>query len=720
MADTNDRDPMLDVFIFEANQLIDQLEEIMLETEKNGGLSVDSINEIFRIMHTIKGSSAMMAFNNISKLAHSVEDLFYFIRENKPQGLDISTICDLVLPASDFIKQEVAKINEGGAADGDETNMEAQIKAYLAQISGKPAEKPAARPAAAGNSPEKPAEPVPEDGGAGRDPTGETEAVPSEAEVASGQKYMAVLRFEEGGQMENLRAYTIQRNLMEYATEITTDPADVINTPSEKILENGFTLYFATDRDESQIKALFEEALFLKSYELTSVDSFDEEPCGGKSPQASATSPAVAPATGEQTPKASARPSAVPAPKPAGGGAKDSPRSTKLSLISVDVTKLDTLMNLVGEIVISESMVTKNPDLENLQLDRFGKAARQLRKLTDELQDIVMSIRMVQIAGTFQKMQRIVRDMSRKLGKDVEFVTEGDSTEVDKNIIDHLSDPLMHLIRNSMDHGVEPEEERLKAGKAKKARITLTAQNTGGDVMITVSDDGRGLDKAKILKKARENGLLTKPEKNMTDKEIYQLIMMPGFSTNDVVTEYSGRGVGMDVVRQNIEEVGGSVSIKSVEGKGTTITIVIPLTLAIADAMELSVGDCVFTMPITAIRESFRPKDNEIIYDNMNNEMIMIRGNVYPIIRLHRIFNIESKVTKLSDGILIMIEGDNKAACIFADQLIGEQQVVVKPLPQYLVRYQIKDNGIEGCTILGNGNISLILNAKGLISRMIQ
>ena len=720
MADTNDRDPMLDVFIFEANQLIDQLEEIMLETEKNGGLSVDSINEIFRIMHTIKGSSAMMAFNNISKLAHSVEDLFYFIRENKPQGLDISTICDLVLPASDFIKQEVAKINEGGAADGDETNMEAQIKAYLAQISGKPAEKPAARPAAAGNSPEKTAEPVPEDGGAGRDPTGETEAAPSEAEVASGQKYMAVLRFEEGGQMENLRAYTIQRNLMEYATEITTDPADVINTPSEKILENGFTLYFATDRDESQIKALFEEALFLKSYELTSVDSFDEEPCGGKSPQASATSPAVAPATGEQTPKASARPSAVPAPKPAGGGAKDSPRSTKLSLISVDVTKLDTLMNLVGEIVISESMVTKNPDLENLQLDRFGKAARQLRKLTDELQDIVMSIRMVQIAGTFQKMQRIVRDMSRKLGKDVEFVTEGDSTEVDKNIIDHLSDPLMHLIRNSMDHGVEPEEERLKAGKAKKARITLTAQNTGGDVMITVSDDGRGLDKAKILKKARENGMLTKPEKNMTDKEIYQLIMMPGFSTNDVVTEYSGRGVGMDVVRQNIEEVGGSVSIKSVEGKGTTITIVIPLTLAIADAMELSVGDCVFTMPITAIRESFRPKDNEIIYDNMNNEMIMIRGNVYPIIRLHRIFNIESKVTKLSDGILIMIEGDNKAACIFADQLIGEQQVVVKPLPQYLVRYQIKDNGIEGCTILGNGNISLILNAKGLISRMIQ
>ena len=243
-----------------------------------------------------------------------------------------------------------------------------------------------------------------------------------------------------------------------------------------------------------------------------------------------------------------------------------------------------------------------------------------------------MSIRMVPIGGTFRKMQRIVRDMSHKLGKDVEFVTVGEETEVDKNIIDHLSDPLMHLIRNAMDHGVEPEEERLRSGKPRKARITLSAQNAGGDVKISVSDDGSGMDKEKILKKAAENGLLTKPAGEMSDREIFSLIMLPGFSTNDKVTEFSGRGVGMDVVKQNIEEVGGSISIKSIKGEGTTMTIIIPLTLAIADAMELSVGGNIFTLPTVSIKESFRPKEDGILYDNDNHEMIMIRGNVYPII----------------------------------------------------------------------------------------
>ena len=385
----------------------------------------------------------------------------------------------------------------------------------------------------------------------------------------------------------------------------------------------------------------------------------------------------------------------------------------------MNVDKLDVLMNIVGEIVISESMVTGNRDLKNLRNDNLNKASRQLRKLTDELQDIVMSIRMVQIAATFQKMQRIVRDMSRQLNKDVEFVTIGDDTEVDKNIIDHLSDPLMHLIRNAMDHGVESEEERLKSGKAARARITLSAQNTGGDVLISVSDDGRGLDKDKILKKAAENGLLKKTAADMTDREIYSFILLPGFSTSDEITEFSGRGVGMDVVRQNVEEVGGSISIKSTNGEGTTITIIIPLTLAIADAMELSVGDCIFTLPMTTIKESFMPKAHEIIYDNVGNEMIMIRGSVYPIIRLHKLFKLDTKITELKDGILIMAEGENKTACIFADALLGEQQIVVKPLPPYLINYKVKEKGVEGCTILSDGGIGLILNAKSLISRVI-
>lgn len=656
----DDNSSMLDVYIYEENQLLDQLEEILLETEKTGAFSSEHINEIFRIMHTIKGSSAMMEFNAVSTLAHAVEDLFYYIRENKPTELDVSAVCDHVLAASDFIKAEVEKLEGGGKADGDASGIEADIKAFLAHVSGKTAAEASRRPGRPSAVPAGPeAAPV-------------VSAAP--AAQAAGQKYTVHLVFEEGGQMENLRAYNIMQNLSEYTTQLFSTPADLLSTPADLVLSQGFDLFFSTEQPEERIRSLFNESLYLKSYELMTVDSFDEtaaSEAAAASEEPSAASAALAVPV-EEAPPAQPPGAGLAAPaqqqsgSPKNGGAK-------LNLISVNVGKLDTLMNLVGELVISESMVTKNPDLSGLELQNFHKAARQLRKLTDELQDIVMSIRMVPIGGTFRKMQRIVRDMSRKLNKDVEFVTEGEDTEVDKNIIDHLSDPLMHLIRNSMDHGVEPEAVREAAGKPRRARVTLSAQDAGGDVKISVSDDGAGLDREKILKKAAANGLLTKPARDMSDREVFSLILLPGFSTNDKVTEYSGRGVGMDVVKQNIEEVGGSISIHSVRGKGTTMTIVIPLTLAIADAMELSVGNCIFTLPIGSIEESFRPRAEQILHDNEDNEMILIRGNVYPIIRLHRLFNIPTEVTDLDKGILVLAEGENKSACLFVDALIGEQ-----------------------------------------------
>lgn len=725
---TNSRDPMLDVFIFEANQLIESLEDIMLQTDNSGSFTEDHINEIFRIMHTIKGSSAMMMINNVSKLAHSVEDMFYYIRESKPEQMDVRAICDLTLAASDFIKQEVAKADANEQPDGDEAAMEQSIKTFLQELkalnSGEPPkaeEKPAEIKAA-----KMPAE-APIEG--------------KKPESVSGQRYIARVNFEDNCQMENVRAFSIVKNLTELVNEIYTYPEDIIGASPDFISQNGFTAFFCTDKDESAINSVFSDALFLKDFEITKVESYEKqlefykidgrsapeaeaaakpEKAEDSAPPAAAAPEASAPAAEFAAPKASSQgvASQSPAPQPVaaqGAGQK----STKLNMISVNVNKLDSLLNIVGEIVISESMVTKNSDLAGLKLDNFVKAARQLRKLTDELQDIVMSIRMIPISGTFQKMQRIVRDMSRKLERDVEFVTVGEETEVDKNIIDHLSDPLMHLIRNSMDHGVEDEADRIAAGKSPRARITLSAQNTGGDILITVADDGRGLNKEKILSKARANGLLKKPESEMSERDIFSLILLPGFSTNENVTEYSGRGVGMDVVRQNIEAVGGSISIKSVEGQGTTTSIVIPLTLAIADAMELSIGDNIFTIPTIAIKESFRPKGNEIFLDNMGNEMIMIRGSVYPIVRLYKLFDIPTEVTDLSEGILIMVEDDNKAACLFADRLLGEQQIVVKPIPEFLHQYKVKDMGIEGCTILGNGSISLILSAKGVVNRVV-
>jgi two-component system, chemotaxis family, sensor kinase CheA len=320
---------------------------------------------------------------------------------------------------------------------------------------------------------------------------------------------------------------------------------------------------------------------------------------------------------------------------------------------------------------------------------------------------------MVPISSTFLKMERIIRDMNKKLKKDVELIISGEETEVDKNIIEHISDPLMHLIRNAIDHGIEASEERLSKGKIGPGKIMLGAENSGGEVWITVSDNGRGLNREKIIERAVQNGLLKKPEKEMTDKEIYSLIFIPGFSTNDNVTEFSGRGVGMDVVSKNIEAVGGSTAIDSVSGQGTTITLKIPLTLAIIDGMNIRVGSAGYTVPITSIRESFKARDKDIVTDPDGNEMIMVRGQCYRISRLHELFKVKTEIKRITDGIILMVENKSEIIGIFADELLGQQQVVVKALPNYVKRMKpIK--GLAGCTLLGDGSISLILDTVGL------
>ena len=323
----------------------------------------------------------------------------------------------------------------------------------------------------------------------------------------------------------------------------------------------------------------------------------------------------------------------------------------------------------------------------------------------------------MQLTGVFQKMNLIVRDMNRKLGKEVVLKTFGGETEIDKTINAVLADPVMHMIRNAMDHAIETPEERAAQGKPEQGAITLGAQNIGGEIVITIADDGRGLDRDKLLAKAKSNGLLTKPEADYTDKEAFHLIMMPGFSTNEVVTEYSGRGVGMDVVRQNIEKVNGSISVESQKGAGTTFTIKIPLTLAIVDGMEVAVSDGIYIIPITSIRQTFKLGDGiQILKDTEGSEMVMLRGICFPVIRLHQIYNAENAKTDLKDGIFILIENDRKSACLFADELLGEQQVVVKPFPAFLSKYSIKGNGLAGCTIMGDGSISLILDANNLLN----
>lgn len=487
--------------------------------------------------------------------------------------------------------------------------------------------------------------------------------------------------------MENIRAFMLLNQLRDVCEELDSDPQnpEADSSLCKQIVEKGIIINFKCVGSPDSIYQVIENALNVKSYE--------------KLDKPAASVPGQATQAAAQTQQAS------------------TPKVAKQSLISVNQAKLDHLMDLVGEIVTAESMVSANPDLRGMKLENFSKSTRELRKLTDELQDVVMSMRMVPISGVFQKMQRIVRDMCKKLGKEAELITIGGDTEVDKTINDSINDPFMHMVRNSVDHGIEMPEERIKAGKSPAGKVTLSAQNAGSEIIITITDDGAGLDRDKILAKAKKNGMLTKSEKDYTDKEIYGMIMLPGFSTNENVTEFSGRGVGMDVVRKNLEAVGGTVTVESKQGEGSVFTIKIPLTLAIVDGMGLMVGQQLYILPISSIRQSFKASDAaQVIHDTDGAEMILLRGQCYPVIRLHKVFDTPGAVSDIEDGILVLTETDRGSACLFADELIGEQQVVVKPFPQYLSKYDIKERGLSGCSIMGDGTISLIIDCVNLIN----
>ena len=678
-------EPMLDTFIYETTTLLDQLDQILLDSEKSKSFSSDSVNEVFRIMHTIKGSAAMMDLDGISTLAHAVEDVFFILREDPSRlALGGEALFDVVFQASDFLKSEVDSVQNTGDATQDPSAMIQELERLSALMQGKSA--PAAQP-----------EPV--------------AAQPAaQASVENPGLHQVRVYFEEGCQMENIRAFMLMEQLRDQCDSLESVPAHPESDSSlcSELSKNGFLILFHPIGSVEEVLQTIENSLNVQSYEL-----LDNEADAAAAPAAEATEVS----TETETAAASASPAASASTATAAAPANNASR-TKQSLISVNQAKLDQLMDLVGELVTTESMVVNNPDLRGLHLDNFSKSARELRKLTDELQDVVMSMRMVPLSGVFQKMNRIVRDMCKKLDKEVDLITEGGETEVDKTINEAIADPFMHMVRNSMDHAIESPKERLAMGKPERGQLALRAKNIGGEIVITISDDGRGLNTESILKKARNTGILTKPESEYSEKEIFNLIMLPGFSTNTEVTEYSGRGVGMDVVRKNIEKVGGTISIDSKAGQGTTFTIKIPLTLAIMDGMELAVGNSVFTMPITSIKQSFKfSKEQQLVQDTDGSEMIMLRGECFPLIRLHEIFQIPTEVTELSEGIVMQIENGDQIACIFADELLGEQQVVVKPFPAFLNQYAIKQLGLSGCSILGDGSISLILDANSLLNR---
>ena len=336
-----------------------------------------------------------------------------------------------------------------------------------------------------------------------------------------------------------------------------------------------------------------------------------------------------------------------------------------------------------------------------------------MSKISTDLQNVIMSMRMMPLTNLFQKMNRIVFDVSRKLGKDIEFEMIGEHTEVDKNIIENISDPLMHMVRNAVDHGIETNEERKASGKTEKAKVTLSARTEAGKVWISVTDNGKGLDRQKIMAKARKQGILDdgKLDSEYTDKEVFKFITLPGFSTNEQVTEYSGRGVGMDVVVQNIQAIGGTLEIESEVGLGTTMTLKIPLTLAIIDGIVMETGTSSFVVETGVIKQFVSVRENMMIHEPNGDEYIMIRGECYPVLRLGEWYGLKDYRKSVEDGMMLIFEVEGKAICLFVDRLIGEQEIVVKPIPSYIKKVK----GLSGCTQLGDGSIALILDPVGLI-----
>lgn len=377
--------------------------------------------------------------------------------------------------------------------------------------------------------------------------------------------------------------------------------------------------------------------------------------------------------------------------------------------IRVSIEKLDELINLVGELVIAENMVVKNPDVQDLGLINFEKAGVHLRKIVRDLQDVALAVRMVPISGMFRKMIRLVHDLSLKSGKKISLKIIGEDTEIDKTVAELISDPLVHLVRNAIDHGIEKKANT--AGAGYDGQIVLEARHEGGEVLVIVRDNGKGLDREKIIAKARAEGIIQGETEDLSDEDIQNLIFHPGFSTQDTVTDLSGRGVGMDVVKKNMEKVKGRIHVFSRPQKGTTFVLRIPLTLAIIDGMLIKVGESSYTIPLLSIRETVQVTENQITLTMDGKEMVNLRGILIPVIRIHGIYHLEPKSRDLSRGLIVVVEHHGEMAGLFIDSIIGEQQTVIKGLSGYMNEI----HGISGCTILGDGEVSLILDVAGLI-----
>jgi two-component system chemotaxis sensor kinase CheA len=645
-------------FFVEAIELLAQMEHLLLELDVEAP-NAEQLNAIFRAAHSIKGGAATFGFTALTDTTHLLETLLDRARHGQLQ-LSLPMV-DAFLETKDALQEQLTAYQAGHEP---EPEMVAHICAVLQQLAREHGgEHAAAAPAPAPVAARAPA-PAPVAGADGVLQVAFTGLAESESALLA----------EELGNLGKVLSSTQGKGTLDVRLQSSCAPDDIVAVCCFLI-------------DESQIRITREEE----------AARTEAAPAVAPMVVASAESPAGEGAVAKAAPAGAATATAT------ASAAKES------SSIRVDVEKVDQLINLVGELVITQSMLTQAAtQLDPVAYERFLSGLGHLERNARDLQESVMSIRMMPMDYVFSRFPRVIRDVSAKLGKQVRLDTYGKETELDKGLIERIVDPLTHLVRNSLDHGIETPEQRLAKGKDATGQLLLSAQHHGGNIVIEVSDDGAGLNRGKILAKALQNGLPV--SEAMPDEEVWQLIFAPGFSTAEQVTDISGRGVGMDVVKRNIQEMGGQVEIISREGRGTTTRIVLPLTLAILNGMSVKVGDEAYILPLSYVIESLQPLPEHLHSITGEGRVIKVRGEYLPLIELHRVFDVEGALTDPTRGILVIVQADDARFALLVDELLGQHQVVVKNLE---TNYR-KVPGISAATILGDGSVAFIIDVGAM------
>lgn len=673
------------VFFEESFEGLDIMESGLLGMQP-GEADSEEINAIFRAAHSIKGGAGTFGFNDVSGFTHIMETLLDEMRDGRRDVT--SEAIEALLRSVDVLRDMLTACQDGGEADEQRVQ---QQQAELEQIL-----------ASGGQAGEQ-------------TDTDTTQEAPADNEqVISGWKI--VFNPHEDILRSGNDPYRIIRELSELGEVQVSCDLDQLPELAQYNTENFYLSWEVKLNDAVEQQAINDIFDWVEDEcDMAIVPVVSGSVSSGQPTEAgSATLQQV-----EQPPerRQSDRRSDDDRRTPVDRRAEDrrkSPAAAKSGggSIRVDTAKIDSLINMVGELVITQSMLGMlGEDFDMSRVEKLNEGLSQLERHTRELQESVMQIRMLPISFTFSRFPRLVHDLSTKMGKKIELEMIGEETEVDKTVIEKIGDPLVHLVRNSLDHGIEMPEDRLAAGKPETGKIRLIASHKGGNIVIEIRDDGRGLNRDKILDKALEKGVISDAA-NLTDKQIYELIFEPGFSTADQVSDVSGRGVGMDVVRRNINELGGGIEIESTPGEGSAIIIRLPLTLAILDGQSVTVGDETYIVPLVSIIESIQIKPEMVNLVAGRGETFKLRDQYLPVIRMHEVFGIENpKTTALTEGLLVVVEGDGGKCGLFVDDLLGQHQVVIKSLE---TNYG-KVDGTSGATILGDGSVALILDIPDLM-----